>query len=265
MVTILIIMFSGQQSRCNTYICLSKTGDQGGYVTRPLVSTISPPPTSNATGNSDGLPQQSQILSGGVAMSNGALGTIYSTLPHPHAQRNGLAQSTMPHSATYQQLRLPHPTELDLDLAGMQQTTHFNHPSSGNNVTSPITIHTANSMSATPTMGGMGGSVQSNQNQVEGPICSSSPKRTMSAFTTFGPQGQRSNASTPVSPPAVNMPITTNNLRQINGSMSVSSNSATPSPQVMTSPLQQQAQQYLLKKTSAPSGGGPVPTTGHLV
>merc|ERR1712018_865682 len=104
-----------------------------------------------------------------------------------------------------------------------------------------------------------------NQNQVEGPICSSSPKRTMSAFTTFGPQGQRSNASTPVSPPAVNHPTTTTNcLHPINGSVSVSSNSATPSPQVMTSPLQQQ--QYLLKKSSATSAGnGPVPTTGHLV
>jgi hypothetical protein len=108
----------------------------------------------------------------------------------------------------------------------------------------------------------MGGPAQTNQNQVEGPICSSSPKRTMSAFTTFGPQGQRSNASTPVSPPAVTVPATTNGLQQINGSISVSSNSATPSPQVMTSPLQQQ-QQYLLKKSSA--GSGPVPTTGHLV
>ena len=198
-------------------------------------------------------------------MSNGT--TLYSTLPHPHGQRNGFTPSTMQHSSTYQQLRLPHPTELDLDLAGMQQTTHFNHPSSvGNNVTSPITIHTANSMTGTPTLGGvMGGPNQSNQNQVEGPICSSSPKRTMSAFTTFGPQGQRSNASTPVSPPAVNLPTTTTNgLHPINGSVSVSSNSATPSPQVMSSPLQQQ--QYLLKKSSATSAGnGPVPTTGHLV
>ena len=244
------------------------TGDHGGYVTRPLVSTIiPPPPSSNATtANSDGLPQQVQILSGGGhSMNNGCIGTMYSTLPHPHGQRNGFApSSTMPHSSTYQQLRLPHPTELDLDLAGMQQTTHFNHPSSvANNVTSPITIHTTNSMSATPTIGVMGGPAQTNQNQVEGPICSSSPKRTMSAFTTFGPHGQRSNASTPVSPPAVNVvPTSTNGLQPINGSISVSSNSATPSPQVMTSPLQQQ-QQYLLKKGSA--GSGPVPTTGHLV
>ena len=238
-------------------------GDHGGYVTRPLVSTIvSPPPPSNTTANSDGLPQQSQILPGGIAMHNG-IATIYSTLPHPHAQRSGFMPSTMTHSSTYQHLRLPHPTELDLDLAGMQQTTHFNHPSSGNNVTSPITIHTANSMTATPTVGVVGGPAQSNQNQVEGPICSSSPKRTMSAFTTFGPQGPRSNASTPLSPPAVSVAATTNGLQPINGSMSVSSNSATPSPQVMTSPLQQQ--QYLLKKTSIPGGGGPVPTTGHLV
>ena len=240
-------------------------GDHGGYVTRPLVSTIVPPSSSNATPNSDALPQQTQMLSGGLGMSNGT--TLYSTLPHSHAQRNGFTPSTMQHSSTYQQLRLPHPTELDLDLAGMQQTTHFNHPSNvGNNVTSPITIHTANSMTGTPTLGGvMGGPAQANQHQVEGPICSSSPKRTMSAFTTFGPQGQRSNASTPVSPPAMNLPTsTTNGLQHINGSVSVSSNSATPSPQVMTSPLQQQ--QYLLKKSSATSAGnGPVPTTGHLV
>ena len=224
-----------------------------------MSTIVSPPPTSNAL---DSLPQQPHILS---SLSTGSNPTMYSTLPHPHAQRNGFTQSTIPHSTTYQQLRLPHPTELDLDLAGMQQTTHFNYPSTGNNVTSPITIHTSHNLATTPSMNGeMGASNQENQNQVEGPICSSSPKRTMSAFTTFGPQGQRSNASTPVSPPAVCVPNTVNGLRPINGSVSVSSNSATPSPQVMTSPLQQQ-QQYLLKKTSSPPGGRPVPTTGHLV
>ena len=138
-------------------------------------------------------------------MNNGCLTTVYSTLPHPHAQRNGFIPSTMTHSSTYQHLRLPHPTELDLDLAGMQQTTHFNHPSSGgNNVTSPISIHTANSMTATPTVGVLGEPAQSNQ--VEGPICSSSPKRTMSAFTTFGPS--RSNVTTPMSPPNGGSPTT---------------------------------------------------------
>ena len=223
---------------------------------------VSPPPNSNTTGTSDGLPQQHQILSGGMPMNNGCLTTVYSTLPHPHAQRNGFIPSTMTHSSTYQHLRLPHSTELDLDLAGMQQTTHFNHPSSGgNSVTSPISIHTANSMTATPTVGVLGEPAQSNQ--VEGPICSSSPKRTMSAFTTFGPQGQRSNVSTPLSPPAVSMAATANGLHPVNGSASVSSHSATPSPQIMTSPLQQQ--QFILKKTSVTGGGGPVPTTGHLV
>ena len=196
-------------------------------------------------------------------MNNVGFSTVYSTLPHPHAQR--IMPPTMTHSSTYQQLRLPHPTELDLDLAGMQQTTHFNNPSIGsNNITSPITIQTVSSVSATPTGGVMEGSVQSTQDQVEGPICSSSPKRTMSAFTTFGPLGQRSNVSTPLSPPATSVaPAMNGFIHATNGSASLSSHSATPSPQVVTSPVQQQ-QQYLLKKSSL-SNGGPVPTTGHLV
>ena len=187
--------------------------------------------------------------------------------------------SAMTHSATYQQLRLPHPTELDLDLAGMQQTTHFNHPSSSsgvnNDITSPITIHTANSMAATPTVSVLGqssmngsGNVNPHHHQVEGPICSSSPKRSMSAFTTFGPQGPRSNASTPLSPSALGSVATGMNghYHHTNGSGSVSSNSATPSPQVMTSPMQQrQHQQRLVNKSSISNGNHPVPTTGHLV
>ena len=39
------------------------------------------------------------------------------------------------------------------------------------------------------------------QHTNEGPICASSPKRSMSAFTTFGGAGQnRSNVTTPMSP-----------------------------------------------------------------
>ena len=156
-----------------------------------------------------------------AAISSGPMHPVYATLPGKQP--------------VYQQLRLPHPAELDLDLAGMQQTTHFNQP------TSPLAIQTDN-VPITPNGGPMA--------QVEGPICASSPKRTMSAFTTFGPQsgstsgGSRSNASTPMSPPPFQ-----------NGSTgsTVATNSATPSPQVMNTIFQ-------AKRTM-----GGAPTTGHLV
>ena len=88
-----------------------------------------------------------------------SVSSVYSTLPHVQMTPN--FQGPM----RTRQVRLS--TDLDLDLSGGHYTP----------LTTPIVIETQ---------------------QTEGPICASSPKRTVSAFTTFGPS--RSNVTTPLSP-----------------------------------------------------------------
>ena len=88
-----------------------------------------------------------------------SVSSVYSTLPHVQVTPN--FQGPM----RTRQVRLS--TDLDLDLSGGHYTP----------LTTPIVIETQ---------------------QTEGPICASSPKRTVSAFTTFGPS--RSNVTTPLSP-----------------------------------------------------------------
>ena len=91
-----------------------------------------------------------------------SVSSVYSTLPHVQMTPNyQQAQGPM----RTRQIRLS--TDLDLDLSGGHYTP----------LTTPIVIETQ---------------------QTEGPICASSPKRTVSAFTTFGPS--RSNVTTPLSP-----------------------------------------------------------------
>ena len=92
-----------------------------------------------------------------------SVSSVYSTLPHVQMTPNyQQAQGPM----RTRQIRLS--TDLDLDLSGGHYTP----------LTTPIVIET--------------------QQPNEGPICASSPKRTVSAFTTFGPS--RSNVTTPMSP-----------------------------------------------------------------
>lgn len=177
---------------------------------------------------------------------------LYSTLPHPCGSRMvSSCSGGMMSVPMYQTLRMvpaSHPLEMDLDLAGMQQTTHFNHPvaapsgrsstSTARSLTSPIVVQTSNCISNGPH--GLVPAGSQGQ-QVEGPICASSPKRLVSAFTTFGSH-PRSNASTPMSPP--------------------SSSSDTPSPQVM---MGSEGSQTGLLMSNKPISNGPVPTKGHLL
>lgn len=92
--------------------------------------------------------------------------SVYSTLPH-------VQQQMAYHQQQQQPRRVRLSSELDLDMSGSHYTP----------LTTPIVIETSN-------------------NAEVGPICASSPKRSMSAFTTFGPSSQqsRSNVTTPMSP-----------------------------------------------------------------
>jgi len=200
--------------------------------------------------------------------------------------------ATLPGKQHYQQqpLRLPHPAELDLNLAGMQQTTHFNQVSppngnatrtgNGNSCSNPLTIQTDNHVVISPTR-----DEPPPASAVEGPICASSPKRSVSAFTTFGqsstssgsaasgsgnhPHHQRSNASTPMSPPPSIMPHPLSGMgvaSSTGSTATASSNSATPSPQVMSSGSGHSGPIYQpLKRPTLNGLSGGVPTTGHLV
>ena len=109
-----------------------------------------------------------------------------------------------PRSSTANQMRLS--SELDLDSAGGSSNgSHYAGASSSNNshytpLTTPIVIET-NMLGQVQT-----GSNLSNSAADVGPICASSPKRSMSAFTTFGP-GSRSNVTTPMSPPPLEGPL----------------------------------------------------------
>ena len=114
-------------------------------------------------------------------MAPNAMNTLYGT----HTQQRGPAG---------RHVRLS--SELDLDSAGGSSNSG-SVPSGGHYtpLTTPIVIETSNLM----TSGGNNGPNMPGSDHV-GPICASSPKRTMSAFTTFGPTS-RSNVSTPMSPP----------------------------------------------------------------
>ena len=83
-------------------------------------------------------------------------------------------------------------SDLDLDSAGGSGSSNSDRVSHYTPLTTPIVIETSN-------MAGTGNSNVMGPPEV-GPICASSPKRSMSAFTTFGPTS-RSNVSTPMSPP----------------------------------------------------------------
>ena len=85
----------------------------------------------------------------------------------PNYQNSGLAPP--PTLMRPRQVRLSTDLDLDLSTGGQHYTP----------LTTPIVIETQQACN-------------------EGPICASSPKRTMSAFTTFGPS--RSNVTTPMSP-----------------------------------------------------------------
>ena len=89
-----------------------------------------------------------------------SVSSVYSTLPHVQIASNG------GYPGVHRGVRLS-ATELDLDTYSP--------------LTTPIVIETT-------------------QNTNEGPICASSPKRSMSAFTTFGQNTSRSNVTTPMSP-----------------------------------------------------------------
>ena len=109
--------------------------------------------------------------------------SVYSTLPHPHVQMApAYCNNTQPRSAgsSRQHVRCLS-TELDLDSGCT--TAAGNGGSHYTQLTTPIVIETSNNAAEV------------------GPICASSPKRSMSAFTTFGP-GSRSNVTTPMSPPS---------------------------------------------------------------
>merc|ERR1712018_153661 len=127
----------------------------------------------------------------------GSVSSVYSTLPHVQMAPNYQNGGPPPLMRT-RQVRLS--TDLDLDLSTGGHYTPL---------TTPIVIET--------------------QQTNEGPICASSPKRTMSAFTTFGPS--RSNVTTPMSPPNGGSPTTIPNSTS----------------------------------TSTLGGGGGGPATGHLV
>ena len=121
--------------------------------------------------------------------------------PNYQQQNGGLVPPPPVALMRPRQVRLS--TDLDLDLSN---TTGGHYTP----LTTPIVIET-------------------NQQNNEGPICASSPKRTMSAFTTFGPS--RSNVTTPMSPPNGGSPTTIPNSTS----------------------------------TSTLGGGGGGPATGHLV
>merc|ERR1712038_1790685 len=96
-----------------------------------------------------------------------SVSSVYSTLPHPHVQMAAGYNTQRPVAATQQPRHVRLSSELDLDTPYTPMTT-------------PIAIETNG----------------------EGPICASSPKRSVSAFTTSGPSanGSRSNVTTPISP-----------------------------------------------------------------
>ena len=83
-------------------------------------------------------------------------------------------------------------SDLDLDSAGGSGSSNSDRASHYTPLTTPIVIET--------TLQTGNGSSNVAMDPNIGPICASSPKRSMSAFTTFGPTS-RSNVSTPMSPP----------------------------------------------------------------
>ena len=114
-----------------------------------------------------------------------SVSSVYSTLPHiqmapPNYQQQNGGLAPPPPVALMRPRQVRLSTDLDLDLSN---TTGGHYTP----LTTPIVIET-------------------NQQTNEGPICASSPKRTMSAFTTFGPS--RSNVTTPMSPPNGGSPTT---------------------------------------------------------
>jgi hypothetical protein len=153
----------------------------------------------------------------------------YSTLPHPHSSSGLIVEAVPPYVGTFRHHhnQPPHvynghvhfPIELDLEMSHtpppppppMNGPSHLHlmpnnrHsmmvvPTSYGPLEDPTTLLTVQPGVSPPVSG-----------PNDGPLCASSPKRSMSAFTTFGQRGGGSNSSagTPLSPTPKPGPVPT--------------------------------------------------------